>query len=158
MKHLRHSPKPALLLGSSGLIPFISAPCYLIMSQTYLHHIAFAQLMYGATILSFLGGVRWGYVITKDELLNWFNLGYSVTPPLIAWIGLLFPFPIGMITMISGLALSAYFDTMLRGYPPWFKALRFTLSFFAVLSLWTTFVCRYLLDHPQENRDELTNQ
>ncbi|KAK6172014.1 hypothetical protein SNE40_018417 [Patella caerulea] len=153
LKQIKSSPKPALILGFSGLIPFISTPLYFITSQTFCADIAFAQMAYGATILSFLGGVRWGFVIQKDHLRNWFNMGYSVAPSLIAWVGLLLPFPAAMLTMITGLAATAYFDTMLRGYPSWFKGLRFTLSFFAVLSLWTTFVCRYVLKG--KNRDSL---
>jgi hypothetical protein len=31
------------------------------------------------------------------------------------------------------------------GYPPWFKGMRFILTFVAILSLWTTFMCSFLL-------------
>jgi hypothetical protein len=55
IKHLRHSPMPALVLGVSGLIPFITAPAYMMYSSVYMGNICFAQMTYGATILSFLG-------------------------------------------------------------------------------------------------------
>ncbi|CAL4106346.1 unnamed protein product, partial [Meganyctiphanes norvegica] len=58
-----HSPTPALVLGFSGLIPFVAAPFYMYYSGAFLPEVATAQLAYGATILSFLGGVRWGLTL-----------------------------------------------------------------------------------------------
>ena len=73
---LRHSPAPALGLGLAGLIPFVAAPAYMVLiifdkcrlsslsvflqynAGVFLPSIATAQLTYGATILSFLGGVH----------------------------------------------------------------------------------------------------
>ena len=72
---LRHSPAPALGLGLAGLIPFVAAPAYMVLiifcndrqvksffpqynAGVFLPSIATAQLTYGATILSFLGGVQ----------------------------------------------------------------------------------------------------
>ncbi|XP_067678224.1 transmembrane protein 69-like [Haliotis asinina] len=155
LKELRSSPVPALVFGFSGLIPFLSAPVYMTMSQLYMPQIAFAQLAYGAVILSFLGGVRWGFVVPEESYHkpDWFNLGYSVTPSLVAWIGLLLPDPVSLITVMAGIAGSAYFDTVVPGYPPWFKGLRFVLSFCAVLSLWTTFLCRFFL-HGDKNKEQ----
>ena len=60
---VRHSPTPALVLGISGLIPFVAAPLYMHYSGAFLPEIATAQLAYGASILSFLGGVRWGLTL-----------------------------------------------------------------------------------------------
>ncbi|XP_071119151.1 transmembrane protein 69-like [Haliotis cracherodii] len=147
LKELRSSPVPALVLGFSGLIPFVSVPVYMTMSQLYMPQIAFAQLAYGAVILSFLGGVRWGFVVPDESYHkpDWFNLGYSVTPSLVAWVGLLLPDPVSVFTVMAGIAGSAYFDTVVPGYPPWFKGLRFVLSLCAVLSLWTTFICQFFL-------------
>jgi len=47
--------------------------------------------------------------------------------------------------------MAGYFDMAMYGYPAWFKGLRFTLSFIAILSLWTTFMCGYLMkEKPKE--------
>lgn len=148
LAQIKSSPMPALVLGISGLAPFISAPGYMILTHTYLPAMAFAQTVYGAIILSFLGGVRWGITLPEESLNkpDWRNLTYSVVPSLIAWVGLLCAEPVATLTVMTGLAGLAYFDIMMYGYPPWFKALRFLLSLFAVLSLWTTFVCGFLLD------------
>ncbi|XP_074640972.1 transmembrane protein 69-like [Tubulanus polymorphus] len=144
---VRHSPLPALTLGLSGLIPFVAVPGCMIFMQTYCPELAFAQVAYGASILSFLGGVRWGLTLHTGGQIqpNWHNLGYSVMPSLVAWTGLMLPHTFSALTLIGGLGMVAYFDTVMRGYPDWFKALRFILSFFAVLSLWTTLICKYIL-------------
>lgn len=148
LKHLKSSPMPALVLGLSGLLPFVAAPAYMITSNAFLTNIAFYQLAYGATILSFLGGVRWGITLVEESGVrpNWFNLGYSVTPSLIAWMGLIVPnLVVSNLIVMAGLTGAAYLDTVMWGYPPWFKALRFMLSFGAVLSLWTTLMCKLIL-------------
>ena len=58
LRCLPQGPGPALCLGVAGLIPFVSAPLYMANSGYFLPDIATAQLAYGASILSFLGGVR----------------------------------------------------------------------------------------------------
>lgn len=158
IKEVRHSPMPALLLGFSGLIPFVAAPGYMILSQLYMPSVAFAQTAYGACILSFLGGVRWGATVPEESSIrpDWFNLGYSVTPSLVAWSALLLPSSLSLLTILTGLAATAYLDTTMFGYPPWFKGLRFLLSLIAVLSLWTTLMCGLLLNSSQKNTSKST--
>lgn len=155
LKHLKSSPVPALTLGMSGLIPFASVPLYMLYTHAYIEHFAYAQLAYGACILSFIGGVRWGFVISESEGNNlkadWFNLGYSVLPTLVAWGGLLLPQSLSILTVMVGIAGAAYFDTTVKEYPAWFKALRFVLSLGAVLSLWTVFLCKFILNVPPED-------
>lgn len=147
VRQLKASPLPALVLGVAGLMPFISAPTYMIFQGLYCSNAAFAQAAYGAVILSFLGGVRWGFTLPEENPVqpDWVNLGYSVLPSLIAWSGLLLPNPVSLFTVMGGLTLVGYMDMAMYGYPAWFKGLRFLLSFVAVLALWTTFMCSLLL-------------
>jgi hypothetical protein len=147
LKAVRKSPFPALTLGMSGLLPFISVPAYMMVNQIFMPDMAFAQMAYGAVVLSFIGGVRWGFTLPEENPIqpNWINLGYSVMPSLVAWGGLLLPYPWSLFIMMGGLTVAGYFDMAMFGYPPWFKGLRFLLSFVAVLSLWTTFMCGFLL-------------
>lgn len=144
---VRHSPTPALALGFSGLVPFVAAPVYMATTGIFDPDVAQAQLCYGATILSFLGGIRWGLTLPdgSSQPPNWHNLGYSVTPPLIAWLGLLAPQSVGVVTVIAGLGLAGYMDLAMWGYPTWFKGMRFCLTFVAVLSLWTSLVFKFAL-------------
>lgn len=142
LKNVKSTPSPVLILGLSGLIPFVAAPAYIALSGIYMPSVAHAQLAYGACILSFLGGVRWGLSVSENNLssADWYNIGYSVVPSLIAWPALLMSDSAGLIAVITGLALTTYMDMTMIGYPSWFKGLRFILTFVAVLSLWTTFI------------------
>lgn len=142
----------ALVLGFAGLIPFVAAPTYIISTGLYLPSVAYAQLAYGASILSFIGGVRWGLTLPQGSTQSpdWHNLGYSVMPSLIAWATLLASPTVGFLSVMGGLALTGYMDIAMWGYPNWFKGLRFCLTFVAILSLWTTFMCRFVLSLDQE--------
>ena len=160
LRQVTSSPVPALTLGFAGLLPFLAAPAYMITSSVFMPEVAFAQVAYGATILSFLGGVRWGFVLPEENPIqpNWVNLGYSVAPPVVAWIGLLLPPTGSLLTVLAGLGAGAYGDMAMYGYPAWYKGMRFLLSFGAILSLWSTLMCGLLLssgepkpkDTPQE--------
>ena len=115
--------------------------------------IADYHLKYGAVILSFIGGIRWGLTLPtgSSQGPSWYNLVYSVTPSLIAWAGLMGPINVGTLTVIGGLGFAGYMDLSMWGYPTWFKGLRFCLTFVAVLSLWTSLMCKMLLD--EKNND-----
>eukprot|EP00088_Acartia_fossae_P003666 TRINITY_DN11568_c0_g1_i2.p1 TRINITY_DN11568_c0_g1~~TRINITY_DN11568_c0_g1_i2.p1 ORF type:complete len:205 (-),score=0.63 TRINITY_DN11568_c0_g1_i2:94-708(-) len=144
LKELPSSPKPALYLGLAGVIPFAAGPLYMLNSGFLLPDIVTAQLAYGATILSFLGGVRWGLLVKGDKDLppSWAQYTWAVTPSLLAWVSILLPdIGLGVSLCASSLALTAYLDLTQSGYVGWFRGLRFLLSFFAVLSLIATLFC-----------------
>ncbi|XP_041848938.1 transmembrane protein 69-like isoform X2 [Melanotaenia boesemani] len=143
MKALTQAPKPALYLGFSGLIPFLSAPLLMAATYSFYPEIAYAQIVYGASIVSFLGGARWGFAIPPGSPAqpDWMNLGNSVVPSLIAWLALLCKdnFTEGAFVVIMGLGLSLHYDlTLLPGYPAWFKAMRTVLTLVATFSLVAT--------------------
>lgn len=143
LKALTQAPKPALYLGFSGLIPFLSAPLLMAATQSFFPEIAFAQVVYGASIVSFLGGARWGFALPAGSPAqpDWMNLGNSVVPSLLAWLALLCRDNIteGALVVIMGLGLSLHYDlTLLPGYPSWFKAMRTVLTLVATFSLVAT--------------------
>ncbi|XP_076132146.1 transmembrane protein 69 [Alosa pseudoharengus] len=148
MKDLKLAPKPALYLGLSGLMPFVAAPLVMGATELYMPEIAFAQVAYGACIVSFLGGVRWGFAIPEGSPAkpDWLNLANSVVPSLIAWVALLFSkdyFTQSAITVIIGLGIALHYDlALLPTYPSWFKALRALLTFVAFFSLLSTIVIK----------------
>lgn len=112
-------------------------------TQTFYPEVAFAQMVYGASIVSFLGGARWGFAIPAGSPAqpNWFNLGNSVVPSLLAWLALLCRDNIteGALVVIVGLGLSLHYDlNLLPGYPSWFKAMRTILTLVATFSLMAT--------------------
>uniref|UniRef100_A0A667YJF1 Transmembrane protein 69 n=1 Tax=Myripristis murdjan TaxID=586833 RepID=A0A667YJF1_9TELE len=143
MSALVQAPKPALYLGFSGLIPFLSAPLLMAVTQSFYPDVAFAQVVYGASIVSFLGGARWGFALPDGSPAkpDWMNLGNSVVPSLLAWLALLCRDNVaeGAFVVIMGLGLSLHYDlTLLPGYPAWFKAMRTVLTLVATFSLVAT--------------------
>ncbi|XP_071346876.1 transmembrane protein 69-like [Trachinotus anak] len=143
LRALTQAPKPALYLGFSGLLPFLSAPVLMAATQSFYPEVAYAQVVYGASIVSFLGGARWGFAIPAGSPAqpDWKNLGNSVVPSLVAWLALLCRDNIaeGALVVIMGLGLSLHYDlTLLPGYPAWFKAMRTVLTLVATFSLVAT--------------------
>ncbi|KAM8839155.1 transmembrane protein 69-like [Synchiropus picturatus] len=147
MKALSLAPKPALFLGFSGLIPFLSAPLLMAVTQSYYSEVAHAQMIYGACIVSFLGGARWGFAIPEGSPAqpDWKNLGNSVVPSLLAWLAILCKENISEATLVvlMGLGLSLHYDlVLLPGYPAWFRAMRTVLTLVATFSLVATLVLK----------------
>ncbi len=137
-------PLPAAVLGFAGLIPFVVPAATLwILSGQYQFELATALVAYGAVILSFLGGIRWGLCVhPNDHRINWTELNFSVLPSLIGWAALLLHWlinqPIALILLLGGFVLQYHRDrqAMLNGrIDRWFARLRFYLSCGAILSL-----------------------
>jgi hypothetical protein len=149
----RTIPLPALLLGLGGLIPFlygaliIHFPESLIASATAVFPSDFNSVQfgpwalgaYGAVILSFLGGVRWGCLLNQPERLQqWTPLVMSVVPSLIAWPALLLTPRLMMCLLIAGFVIQYMLDVngVARGQlPVWFGRLRLLLTSIAIICL-----------------------
>ncbi|XP_068174666.1 transmembrane protein 69-like [Antennarius striatus] len=154
MKDLWKGPKPALYLGFAGLLPFVVPTLFMLMSEIYCPELAYAQLAYGASIISFLGGSRWGFALPESSPAkpDWINLTNSVVCPLFAWIAIQMNSIIlpAFITVIVGLGISLHYDlSLLPTYPSWFKALRAILTIVAVVSLIGTIVGKEF--YPEKN-------
>ncbi len=141
-------PLPALMLGVGGLLPFVATAIAvwhqpeignkassLNISEFALHALG----AYGAVILSFLGGVRWGKLLDDDaRLRQWSPLTLSVLPSLIGWCSLLLTPAAMLLLLIAGFAIQYALDLMAvrrLELPAWFGRLRLILSSGAVLSL-----------------------
>ncbi|XP_063962418.1 transmembrane protein 69-like [Lytechinus pictus] len=146
---LKSAPPAALVLGFSGLIPFIAPAAYSIITFSCGPQVAFAQVAYGACILSFLGGVRWGFAISPPETPTSLSLVMSVLPSLVAWTGLSMPIQPGLVCIITGLALAGIVDSRFKSFPSWFRSLRFLLTTFAILSVSVTFGFSVLYPPPE---------
>nr|XP_020639009.1 transmembrane protein 69 [Pogona vitticeps] len=139
---LKDSPKPALYLGFAGLIPFVSMPLIMAIQQVSYSELVFAQIAYGASILSFLGGIRWGFALPEGspEKPDWFNLFLGIVPPLISWLALLlYSATEAGFMIIVGLGIALHNDlAFFPTYPSWFKGLRIILTIVAAGSLLAT--------------------
>lgn len=136
-----HPPPSALILGFAGLIPFAAAA----LSQ-WLELPAFTPQMglatgtaYGAVILSFLGGIRWGTAMKTfgNERLD-LELSGSVLVALAGWLSLALQPVTGLCLLIAGLLLQALWDVISverNHLPRWYGKFRMLLTAGAVLSL-----------------------
>uniref|UniRef100_H3CCD0 Transmembrane protein 69 n=2 Tax=Tetraodon nigroviridis TaxID=99883 RepID=H3CCD0_TETNG len=145
MRDLWKSPTPALILGFAGLIPFVSPTLMMAVGEIYCPELAYAQLAYGASVLSFLGGARWGFALPESSPArpDWINLANSVLPSLLAWATMLMSDGIAPAAtmLIMGLGIALHYDlSLLPTYPSWFKALRSVLTAVAFFSLVGTLV------------------
>ncbi|KAM4738652.1 transmembrane protein 69-like [Anableps anableps] len=140
MKNLWKGPKPALYLGFAGLLPFVTPTLLMAVTETFYPELAYAQVAYAASIVSFLGGARWGFALPESSPAkpDWINLANSVVPSLLAWVAMLMSDSIvpAATTVIMGLGISLHYDlSLLPTYPSWFKALRTVLTVVAFFSL-----------------------
>ncbi|MEP4431024.1 MAG: DUF3429 domain-containing protein, partial [Hyphomicrobiales bacterium] len=76
-------------LGYTGLIPFFTASIGILIFRSDIElqsFIGLALLVYGAVILSFLGGIRWGTALNlHDKQAQKWQLCLSVLPSLLGW-------------------------------------------------------------------------
>jgi hypothetical protein len=134
-------PGAALSLGLAGLIPFAAgaaalwAPLPVLTPDTGLKLI----IGYGAIILSFLGGIRWGTAIGPyDTRRQGLEFSASVLGSLAGLAALFIP-PVPALTLlIAGFLMQALWDVTsveTGRLPVWFGKLRMLLTAGAVISL-----------------------
>ena len=129
-------PASAAWLGGLGLVPFIGLAAALPFVGPQVQSLAtHALLAYGATILSFLGGIHWGLGIARAAVAPAGGLAgrltLSIVPSLVAWIALLAPPFAGLILLATGIALMVRVDILATRSgvaPPWYPRLRIPLS------------------------------
>ena len=87
-------PVNTIWLGGLGVIPFAASSAVAVLASPQISAYGeFALLVYGAIILSFLGGILWGRILAFAAVQAVSNetrsLMVSIVPPLIGWIGVL---------------------------------------------------------------------
>ena len=124
-------PGSARLLGYSGVIPFaICAALFAWGNPEWQPLVLEAFLVYGAVILSFIGGIRWGAAISGGRVRRG-QLVMSVLPSLWAATFLLLPNEqnalIGLMTGFLLLGMADWARPAL-GMPAWMRPLRARLT------------------------------
>jgi hypothetical protein len=133
-------PRPALLLGWAGVIPFalLTASSVLDIYPWFLDPRT-ALRAYGACILSFMGGAQWGVLLPREEgHAPFFRYLVSVLPALLAFLCLLIPDTPGLIGLIVGFSALLVYDlsTVRQGLAPrWYASLRIQLTLTVVVLL-----------------------
>ena len=128
----------AWMLALCGAIPFIGLTLLLFAlgeRHPLRELVQDALATYGALILSFLGGIRWGRALRATDLdraLPVFAL--SVVPSLIGWFALLAPRPHVFAILAVAFAAQGAWDAY-AGLPAWFARLRLWLSVIVTATL-----------------------
>lgn len=121
-------------LALAGLIPFVGcAALFVLKPQTgdlWVQPLA----AYGAIILSFLGGARWGRALAEPQP-RVATLLFSNLPAVAAWLTFLpgVPAALQLGVLMAGLAAMLVWDW--PSAPGWYRALRLTATVGAVASL-----------------------
>ena len=106
MNSKTHNPPTlaAQLLGYGGLVPFVGLSLAVwLLPLAYRAAALTALLAYGATILSFLGAIHWGFTLRDRPAASTRLLTWGVLPSLTAWVALLLPPGPGLLLLAAGL-------------------------------------------------------
>jgi hypothetical protein len=123
-------PRPALILGFAGLVPLAGSLLIVMFGQTPAQHLVGERifLAYAATILAFLGGVRWGAALANP---GWRPLLLAVAPSLIAFGALLLDRDPALAVFALTFAVVGAADVGRRAtaeWPAWYRRLRIRLT------------------------------
>ena len=129
-------PTGPALLGYAGVVPFAGLALAALLGDGAWQHLAVrAFLAYGAVILSFLGGIRWGAAARATHPHNG-EYVLAVLPSLWAWACLLAETAgVAAWGLMIGFALMGFADWLkpAPGTAPWLVSLRLRLTTAVVL-------------------------
>lgn len=145
MRKSRRVPTSALWLGGTGAIPFVVLSVAAVFTSGGVQaQLANALVLYGAVILSFLGGVHWGLAMAEggdspapSVAPGWLVL--SVVPSLLGWGAVLLPnLTASALVLAAGFVAMLAIDVRAAGrlqVPAWYPKLRWPLTVTVALSL-----------------------
>lgn len=143
-RRLDRMPVEAKILGGGGAIPLLAGVAMAFAApDPFGFPLVNTVLVYAALILSFLGGIHWGFAsaaLARDsvELNAPRILGLSILPPLAGWLALLLPAPVAALVLAASFAAVLLLDraTDRLGYvPDWWMRLRVRLTITVVFLL-----------------------
>ena len=132
---LEQTSRAGWLLALAGFIPFAGLALSLLILNAEHTLFGVAQqwlATYGAVILSFLGGIRWGLALqTPNEEVAPRVLVLSIVPSLVGWFSLFVPAPYVFAIQALAFAGQGAWDAFTgpdQGFPQWFSRLRMWLT------------------------------
>ncbi len=138
IKTLSGNEKMPKILGYGGLIPFITFSIGSWLPSPYHSYSVTMIITYAAIILSFMGAIHWGAVMTKkDKSHNRYYL-ISIMPALVAWLSLLAPEIFSLFILVTGFTLLISYDIAVekpQGFPAWYIPMRIRLTIIVFLCL-----------------------
>ena len=151
---LKSAPRAPVLLGLGGVLPFAASALMLGLtagaadqSQRALAEVSLLSLLlYGAIILSFLGGTRWGREVgdASRPTPHALELTGAILPSVVAWVALLVALPpVGAVPVGLAMTIGAFVAMLVWDragvasglWPAWYGPLRMILTLGAVGAL-----------------------
>lgn len=131
----------AKLMGFGGLVPFVGCAVLMYSGSRSASIVAlFANAVYGAVILSFVGAVHWGLTMREDRSPYWYI--WSVIPAIMGWLAIvLLDIKISLLALAIAFTLAWSVDRQasLQGLiPAWYMQMRHILTAGATVSLLAT--------------------
>jgi hypothetical protein len=126
------------VLGIVGVTPFVVAALAMGFLPKVRPEAAHVLLVHGALILTFLGGIRWGFAVLEDGEAGWSPFSMSVLPILVAWFGAALGTSVGLLVLAIALGLWYLAE---RAAPPsialpgWYMRQRGMLTAIAIFAL-----------------------
>ena len=133
-------PNSVLGYGLLGAVPFVAPPLLSLSSPAHAGFLGIISVAYGALIVSFLGGARWGREVARPAPRAGV-ITLAMLPTIAALLLLLAPMMVAMAParqlklMAVLLVVHFLWDLRARGLPPWYPRLRAILTFVAVAGL-----------------------
>jgi hypothetical protein len=140
---LRAVPRPALLIGFVGVVPFVAGALAMVVGSPVVAINAYLQLMhYAAAALAFAGAAHWGLAVAaaaRGGKVSWRWYAAGAAPALVGWLALGLVGPV-LKVLVLALGYFAVFMFDLRAVsaglaPSWHKALRKPLTLIVLGSL-----------------------
>ena len=121
--------KWALALGYAGVLPVAGLLVLAWSSATWQHQAVNSATIYAALILSFLGGIHWGFATSGFASSKHFLI--SVVPSLWAWAAFAGPGFYTLLGIILGLVVFFVYErqcALVSRFPDWYLYLRLRLT------------------------------
>ncbi|PAV47572.1 DUF3429 domain-containing protein [Pseudomonas sp. HAR-UPW-AIA-41] len=139
-------PRLALLLGYSGLLPFIGGALGVWVTPLgWRSLVLYALLDYAAVILAFMGAIHWGLAMREERNASAAQqqVALSVVPALFGWLAVASGLPALLSVPLLMLAFALLYFADLRAVhlglaPAWYPALRKPLTLVVLLCLAVT--------------------
>jgi len=136
---IKSIPRSVLVYGLLGLIPFLLPPLIGFATPAHAGILALVALVYGALILSFLGGARWGQEVARPVPRA--SVVTLAMLPTLAGFALILATNIDRPAQLTAMAalfgMQFFWDAGSQGLPPWYTRLRLLLTAGAIAGLAT---------------------
>lgn len=131
----------ATWLALAGYVPFAALALWLYMiapDHPWREETIHLLKTYGALVLSFLGGIRFGLAVAADRPERGAELTLAILPALAAWIALWLGEPHSFALLAVAFAAQGAWDSFAahRGHAPaWFGRMRIKLTVLVVIAM-----------------------